>query len=126
MTPVRLSPSGPVIATDGGPRLFAFDILGGPVVPPSSLGSFLVETDSFTLAEAAECAWWATVPAQPDGSVQFLVSVQILPPTLPGATAQIRMTPANIDPAVAATTGPFRLVLALYSKPATPGNIVPP
>jgi hypothetical protein len=116
----------PARGGSGSPRLFTFDIPGGPVVGQSSLNLFSIDTSSFTVAEAAECAWWATVPDQSEGSVQFIVAVTIGPPTLVGATAKVIITAANIDPVVAFATGPFRLVVALYSAPATPGVIVPP
>jgi hypothetical protein len=128
--PLRKGPSGPKAPppSGDGPRLFYFDIAGGPIVGPNSLGAFQVQTDSFSFDDVGEWFWTASVPDQTEvgGSTQFITSVHLSPGTNPGATCTVYMAPANIDPVVAATTGPFRLVLALYPKPATAATVVPP
>ena len=125
--PQRKGPSGPKAPPPPAlaPLLFSFDVTGGPVVPPGGLSTFGLGTDSFRFEDVGECFWTATIPQQ-EVSVQFIVDVFLAPPSIPGSTCGVAMVSANIDDTNAEETGPFRLVLALYPKPATPGNIIPP
>lgn len=125
LAPLRKGPSGPKAPTSGdAPRLFSFFVPGGPVVPPSSIGGFIIETDSFAFDEIGEMAWWATLPQE--SGPQAIVSVSAGLPTFPGATCSIGIDAENLDPVNAVATGPFRLVVAIYAKSATPGNIIAP
>jgi hypothetical protein len=102
------------------PVLLQYDLLDSLFIAPSSVGSVLILTDSIPATATAVDAWLADpVNLQPS---MALVGVQYTPGSPSGLLLQFE----NLNPTLPLQTGPCVVVVAYYTCPLIPGNIVPP
>jgi hypothetical protein len=111
---------GTVRVSGCAPVLLQYNLLESPDIAPLTVESVLILTDSIPATATAVDAWLADpVALQPR---MALVGVQYTP----GAPSSLQLQIQNLDPVLHLQTGPCVVVVAYYTCPLIPGNIVPP